>query len=158
MYTKKGGFTLIELMATIVLMGIISVMVGHVLLNGYQNFITSQTISQTDWKGLLVLERMSNDIHTIRSANDISIIGANQLVFIDVNSNTVQYQLSGNSLLRNSQTLVNGIQSFNLSYLDKNGSVTAVPSFVRYVLISVAIAQDNLAQSYSTMAATRGML
>ena len=151
------GFTLIELIATIVLMGMISVIVGHVLLNGYRNFITAQHISQIDWSGFLALERLVNDIHTIRSASDILTIGANQLVFTDVNSNSIQYQSSGSLLSRNSQTLATGVQSFNLSYLDKNGATTAIPSAVRYILITLAFTQDNLTQSFSTMAATRGM-
>lgn len=156
MYRYKG-FTLIELIATIVLMAIISIIVGQVLLNGYQNFITSQNISQTDWRGLLALERLANDIHTIRSAGDISTITSTQLAFTDVNGTAIQFQLSGSNLLRNSQLLASGVQSFNFSYLDKNGATTAAPSSVRFISISLALVENNFTQSFSTLIATRGM-
>src|SRR3990167_1516897 len=124
----QNGFTLIELVFSILLMGIISVVVGSILLNGYKTLLTSENISQADWQGFIALERIVNDIHTIRSAADISTISASNLVFTDVNGNSIQFQLSGSTLLRNSQTLASGIQGLTFGYLDANGSTTATAS------------------------------
>lgn len=155
---KQTGFTLIELVMTIVLMGIISVVMGRILFQGYQTFLTSQNISETDWHGFLALERIASDIHNIRSAGDISTIQSNQFTFVDVDGNTVQYQVSGNTLLRNGQTLAGGVQSFSFSYTDENGATTATPSSVRYISLSANLTQGNLTQSFATMSATRDML
>ena len=117
-----------------------------------------ENISQTDWGGFLVLERMVNDIHTIRSASDISSASSNQLTFTDINNSSVQYEISDSALIRNSQTLATGVQNFNLSYLDKNGASTSTTSAIRYILISLTLTHNNFAQSFSTLAATRGMM
>ena len=154
---QQKGFTFIELILVVILLGIISVVIGRILLEGYRTFLTSQSILETDWQGWMALERMVNDIHTIRSAADLSTIQTNQLTFVNTNGNTIQYQLSGSSLMRNSFILASGIQSLNFSYLDANGTTTAIPSAVRYISLSLRVAHDQLTQTVSTLAATRGM-
>ena len=154
---QQKGFTFIELILVVILLGIISVVIGRILLEGYRTFLTSQSILETDWQGWMALERMVNDIHTIRSAADLSTIQPNQLIFVNMNGNTIQYQLSGSSLMRNSFVLASGIQSLNFSYLDANGATTATPSAVRYISLSLSVAHDPLTQTVSTLAATRGM-
>ena len=152
-----AGFTLSELIITIVIMGVIGVVIGKTLFQAYQTFLTSQHVTEIDWQGFFALERMTNDLHTIRSAADITTIQPSQLAFVDVNGNTIQYQLSNNLLMRNSQTVASGIQSLNLNYMDNNGVTTATPSAVRNISLSVTIAAGGLTSSFSTLVATRGM-
>lgn len=153
--STQHGFTLIEFILTLVIMGIISVTIGRILFHSYQTFLTAQNISEVDWQGFLVLEKLVDDIHAIRSNTSISTAGTNQLVFTDVNGNTVQYQFSGTSILRNSIVLANKAQSFSLSYRDKNGTVTATPSAIAYISVTVTMLQNNLALPFSTTAALR---
>lgn len=152
---KQQGFTLLELIFSMILLGIISVVVGPFLLQGYKNYLTSQHILESDWQGFIAIERIANDIHTIRSFADITTIQSTQLTFVNINGNSVQYQFSGSSLLRNGLILASGIQSFNLEYLDKNGTVTATPSDVRYISISISALQGNITASFSTISALR---
>lgn len=154
---KKRGFSLIELILTIAILGIVSVVIGRILLQAYQTFLTSKVIATTDWNGFLTLEKMANDIHSIRSAGDIGTISPSQLSFVDVSGTNVQYQISGTSLLRNSLTVATGVQALSLSYLDKSGATTATPSLVRYIGISVSFVQDGLSTTISTAVGTRGM-
>lgn len=156
-FQKQRGFTLIELVFTMVLIGIISVVVGRILFQGFGDVITAENISNADWQGFTAIERMANDIHTIRSAQDISTIGAAQLVFTDVSGASVQFQLSGSTLLRNSETLAIGIQSLALTYLDGNGNVTATAANVRYIKIAMNMTQGNLTLGLQTLVGTRGM-
>lgn len=156
-FLRQVGFTLIELVVVLILMGIISVVVGRILFHGYQTILTSQNISESDWSGFLALDRLVDDIHNIRSAADIATASATQLIFVDVNNTTVQYQLSGTNLLRNSQTLASGIQSIVFSYLTTSGAVAATTATIRYIAVSVTTAQGNLTLAFSTTGATRGM-
>jgi prepilin-type N-terminal cleavage/methylation domain-containing protein len=155
---KSPGFTLIEMIIVITLLSIISVVFGGILMNSYQTFSTAQSASDTDWQGFIALERIANDIHTIRSASDITTVSASQLAFTNINGTSVQYTLSSGSLLRNSQPLAKGIQSLSFSYLDKNGLTTATPSAVRFITFTVSATQGGLTQSFTTMSATRGMV
>ncbi len=152
---STSGFSLFELVLVIFIMGVISVVIGKILFQSYQSFLTSQDISEVDWSAFIALERIVNDIHRIRSANDITTIQSNQFTFTDDTGNSVQYTLSGNSLLRNSQTLANHIQSVTFNYLDKNGSTTATASAVRFIPLSITVAKGNTSSSFSTVGATR---
>lgn len=154
---RQTGFTLIELVITIVIAGIISVVIGRILFQSYQTFQTAEDISETDLQGLLAINRIADDIHTIRSSAAISTIQSNQFVFTDVNGNSVQYQVSSGSLLRNSQALASSVASFNMSYYNKDGSTTASPQAVRFITIALSFTHRNLTQSFSTGVATRGM-
>lgn len=154
---RAKGFTLIELIMVIVIMGVISVVIGRILFSSLQTFITSQNISDDDWQGLLSLNKFTNDVHNIRSANDILTVSASTFSFVDVTGNTVTYQLSGSSLLRGGITLASGVSSIAFSYYDKNYTVTATPTNVRYISFSTTQTQNNLSLSFSTMAGTRGM-
>ncbi len=154
---SQKGFSLVELVMTIVIMGIISVVVGKILLQGYKTFITAQDISAVDWQGLLALESLTNDIHNIRSAADITTISSSSFVFTDMTGTAVTYALSGSTLQRNSLTVASGISALTFSYLDKNGSVTASTSAVRYISISVTAVQNNMSLAFTTLVGTRGM-
>lgn len=154
---KQTGFTLLELVLTTVLMGIIAVVLGQILFQGYQTFMTANNISEVDWQGLLAVERFAEDLKTIRSANDITSATATAFSFIGSNNASVQYQLSGTSLLRNSQPLANNVQSMNLTYLDKNGATTATSTAIRYISYNLSFTQSNLTTSFASLTATRGM-
>lgn len=154
---KQMGFTLIELIFALVLIGIVSVMGGRVLLSGYQTFLTTQNIVETGWQGVIALNRLADDIHTIRSSTDITTIQATQFSFVDNAGNTVQYQLSGSVLTRNGLSLASGLQAFALGYLDSNGATTTTPANVRYVSVSLTVADDGMTRNFATLAATRGM-
>ena len=154
---RVSGFTLIEMVFVIVIMGIMSVVIGDILFQGYQTLNTSKNISEASWQGFIALERMANDIHTIRSAGNISTVTSSQFAFVDVNGTTVTYQLSGTSLLRNSQILASGVQSLSFSYLNANGSTTATASQVRYITVSLTLTQGPMSLAMSTLVGTRGM-
>lgn len=153
----QNGFSLIELIITIVIMGIISVVVGKILLQGYKTYITSQNISEVDWQGLLALESITNDIHNIRSASSITTISASSFAFVDMSGTTVTYTLSGSNLQRNGLTVASGVSALTFSYLDDSGAITATASAVRYITISLTAVQNNMSLTFTTLVGTRGM-
>lgn len=153
----QRGFSLIELVIVIVIMGIISGIVGKILFQSFQTFIVSQNISNADWQGLLSMNVVTNDIHNIRSANDITTISASSFAFVDMTGTSVTYTLSGSSLQRNGLTLASGVSSIAFAYYDKNYTVTATAANVRYITFSATFVQNNLSLAFSTMAGTRGM-
>jgi prepilin-type N-terminal cleavage/methylation domain-containing protein len=154
---KTAGFTLIELIMVIVIMGVISVVIGHILFQSFQTFITAQSVSDDDWQGLLSMNKFTNDVHNIRSMNDISTITASSFSFVDMSGTTVTYALSGSSLQRSGTTLASGVTGMAFAYYDKNYTVTSTAANVRYITFSTTLTQNNLSLTFSTMAGTRGM-
>jgi prepilin-type N-terminal cleavage/methylation domain-containing protein len=55
---KQRGFTLIELVIVITILGVISVVIGRVLLQGYDTMLTSEQVSSTGSQGLIALENL----------------------------------------------------------------------------------------------------
>lgn len=151
------GFTLIELVMVLMIISVISVVVGKILLQSGRSFTTSNNITEVDWQGFAVLARMTEDIHNIRSKNDIATISATQLGFTNTSGTSVQYALSGSTLSRNSQTLATGVTAFSLGYLDSLGASTSIPSLVRYITITLSTTEGNVSTSFSTLIGTRGL-
>jgi prepilin-type N-terminal cleavage/methylation domain-containing protein len=140
---NQKGVTLIELIMVIVLISIIALASTKMMVNGLTAYQTGKDVMDADWQGRLAMERMMRDLRAIRSPSDITTANSGQIIFTDINGNSVNYSLSGTSLLRNSQTLANGVQSLTFSYLDKNGSTTATLSLIRYITYTLNITQNN---------------
>src|SRR5689334_5109353 len=102
MKIKQRGFTLVELVMTLVLISIISVVATKLLSQGYKAYITAKSVSETDWQGLLASSMLANDLQLVRASNDISSAQASAITFVDATGTSIQYQLSGTTLLRNS--------------------------------------------------------
>lgn len=154
---KKAGFTLIEMSLALVIMGIIGVVIGRVMLQSYQMFTTMQNITEADNQAFLALERIVNDIHTMRSPVDITTMAASQLSFVDQSGVSIQFQLSGTTLSRNSQTLATGVQSLVFTYKNNTGATTATASQVRYIAIDLTTVHGTMTAAFSTQAAIRGI-
>ncbi|MBA3661723.1 MAG: hypothetical protein H0W64_08355 [Gammaproteobacteria bacterium] len=142
---------------TTVLIGLISVVVGRVLLSSYTTFLTAQNTTDIDWQGFLAIERITNDIHTIRAASTLTTMGASQMTMVNTSGTTVQYALSGATLTRNGQTLADNVQNFALSYLDRNGAITAIASSVRYISMSLTLTESNMSANFIGLAGLRTM-
>jgi hypothetical protein len=127
------------------------------MFQGFQSFTVAQNVSETDWQGFIALERMTDDIHNIRSPADVTTISASQLNFVDTSGTSVQYSLSGGSLLRNSQILASGVTGLTFGYLNSNGATTATPSAMRYVSIALTLTQQNIVASFTTLIGTRAI-
>lgn len=154
-YRHAQGFTLIELLMTTVLIAIISVVVGRVLFQLLETIRTAEMVNAADWQGMLALERIANDLHTVRSPSEITNMASSQLTYQNINQQTVQYQLSGTNLLRNGQLLASGIAGLTFTYLNVNGSATPIPNTVRYISITLASTNNTLSLPFSTLVELR---
>lgn len=153
---RQSGFTLIELVMVTVLLGILGGIFGRILLQTFSVYRTSQNITETDWQGFLALERLTNDVHTIRSASGITTTSASSFAFTDINGASVTYSLSGSTLLRNSQTLASGVTGLSFAY-QNNAGIAATGTAVRYVIPSITLTQGNVSTVFTTTIGTRGM-
>lgn len=152
---KQNGFSLIELIIVIVILGVIVAMSSLLLSQGFNAFFNNANIADANSQGQIAIERMTRDIRLIRSPLDISIATATQLSFTDINNNAISYTLSGSNLnlTQNSttQTLAVGINSLTFTYYDQNGTTPpASTAATRYIKVTLAVTQNNANYTLTT--------
>lgn len=156
MKQKQLGFTLIEVVMSIAIFSMVSVVIGRLVYAGFQTFNASNNISEVDWNMNLAQNRFSTEVHTIRSASDISSASASQFSFTDNTGGSVTYSFSGAALLRNGTPIATGMVGGNFSYLTSTGAATTTPSAIRYVVLTLDLQSDVLSTQASILAGTRG--
>jgi prepilin-type N-terminal cleavage/methylation domain-containing protein len=150
---RLSGFTLIELVVVIMLIGILLSGSTNLLNQGFKSFFTGKDIINANWQGSIALERLARDLRSVRSNTDITAAAANSITFIDIDGNTITYQVSGGKLQRNTQYLADGVQSITFAYY--TGATT--PSLltplpltaslrlsIRYIKITLNMSYNNL--------------
>ncbi len=137
--TKQKGFTLLEIVLVIIILGIILAGVSDILMLGFRSFITGQNIVNANWQGMVTIERMTRDLSTIRSSSDISVANAGNLTFIDINGNSINYNITGTQLKRNTQVLTDDVQGLTFNYFDRNGAAPATTADIRYITAALTL-------------------
>ena len=148
------GFSLVELVMVIVILGIVASSGALILSRGFNAYFAGRDMTRADWNARLALERMTRDLREVRSTVDITTMTANQITYTDLSGNAIIYNLSGTTLTRTQSGvaagLANNISALRLSYLQRNGqSAAASASAVYYITVSaVATSYNNIAVTY----------
>ncbi len=155
MMQTQHGFSLIELIMVILIVGIIAGMSALLVSQGFNAFFNSEDILDANSQGQLAMQRMARDIQLIRSPADISTATSGQLSFTDINNNTVSYVLSGSNLNltknANTQTLAIGVNGLTFTYYDQNGTTPPASTAVtRYIKVTLIVTQNNVNYTLAT--------
>jgi prepilin-type N-terminal cleavage/methylation domain-containing protein len=136
---RVEGFSLVELVMVIVILGILAAFVGPVLFNAMRSYQGMQTAVQTQAKMRYAVERLSRELREIRRQTtdatflDIaSVTTASSIAFFKTDGTQVIINVAGNqvSLAYVTSTVVAGVltdqvASFSLAYFQQNASTVA---------------------------------
>jgi prepilin-type N-terminal cleavage/methylation domain-containing protein len=145
------GVTLIELVITIVIIGIIAGITGLLLLSGAQDYAALDTRAELTNQGRLSIERMARELRLIRSATaaDIPTMTAAALSFVDLSGNAVAYASGGGSVTRNGVALASsGSATLAFSYFQKSGAVAATAAQVWVIQMDMTFTTGAESQSF----------
>jgi len=118
---REAGFTLIEVIVTLVLVGIMAAVAGMAIVQGVQGYVFARENATTTQKAQLAMARMSREL--IELAN-VTSADAIQIVYVrDSVTHTIAFA-SGTVKLDN-YVLVNDVSSLSLSYRDSNENLCA---------------------------------
>jgi prepilin-type N-terminal cleavage/methylation domain-containing protein len=156
----EHGWTLVELVVVIVVLGTVAAIGSGLLTGVFQSYFASRDITSSDGQARTAFERMTRELRQVRSATatDLDIASATQLRFIDVDGNGVCFyrDAANNRLMRSADgpatacgatsaqplaDFVTGLQFFY--YLNDGITPTAVVASVYYVTVRVNV-QDNV--------------
>ncbi|WP_035239652.1 type II secretion system protein [Desulfobacter vibrioformis] len=115
---NKAGFTLVEIIATIVLMGIIGLFSSMFLNSGVKNFLFSRTNSQTALKTSIALNRIGLELR------QINYLQSQTNVYITYNNNSTS--LPGPRILSfgSGDTIILSVDGSDYTLLDNISSPT----------------------------------
>lgn len=157
-HSYNTGFTLIEFLSVIVLLGIIGTVVTMIYTNSLSAITTQQAVITATTEGQLAIQRMFREIASTRSPTDISTASSSTYAFTDTSGNSITYTLSGSTLTRNGITIANSVNSLTFTYQNKNGSSAGSTSAIRYVTFSINISNQSANYSVTSAVTLRNLL
>jgi prepilin-type N-terminal cleavage/methylation domain-containing protein len=150
--SRCSGFTLVEMIVTIVIGAILFGMGALVISNGFNAYFAGRGIDSDDWQGRLALERMTRDLRNVRSTADLTTVAANAIAFTDISGNAISYQLAGTTLNLTlngvTQPLADNIASLTLTYTRSDGGLAATAAQVYYISSELKVSTANVTAFY----------
>lgn len=135
-----GGFTLIEIVVSMVLLGILAVVGANMLSDTFRtsNVVVRDTIGIGAAR--YTMERLGREI---REAKTVLSNSSTALSFVKNNGLTVSISNSGATVLLGagtaSQTLADNVSVFGMAYRDADLAITTSPGAIRFVDISLTV-------------------
>jgi MSHA biogenesis protein MshO len=144
----SAGFTLIEIVVTIVLLSIIGGIAAMIIMQGARGYSAGSQLDNLHYQARLAMERMEREMRLIRNqGSDITMMMATNLQFIDVNSAPTGFSWTAPMLSRwngtGYDTLATGITALSFTYLQQDGVTAATAANVWFINISMTSQQGS---------------
>ena len=160
----ERGFTFIEVIVTLILVGITAAMAGMWIVSVASGYVFAKKNMETTQKAQLALTRLEKEF---KSMSSITASSANSITFTRLDNTTggmitQTIMLTGGSLLKlNNDTLTNNVSAFTLSYCDDVTSTScpsAWSSTSRIILITLTLTgADNVQSTFTQRVAPRNL-
>jgi prepilin-type N-terminal cleavage/methylation domain-containing protein len=157
--TDERGFTLIEVIVTLVLVGITAALAGMWIVSITNGYIFAKNNMDTTQKAQLAMTRLVKEFKTIRTvtSSSASSITYNRPDLSDPAGKTQTIALSGTQLQINSDTLTDKVNAFSLSYcanVTDTVCSTTWTSTSRIIVFTLTLAgADNVTSTFTERAA-----
>lgn len=164
------GFTLIEMVAVIVVAGIIFGIGAALLGNLFGGYALKRDATDADWQAKVALERMARELRAVRSAtsSDLAVPSSSEIRFVDIDGNNVCFYRTGGQIRRaenlptqacgttNMQPLADNVTSFSLTYWTSAGAeltppinAATIPS-IYYITVDMTVVEGSFNGRFRT--------
>lgn len=133
---NKKGFTLIETIISLTLIGILVVIAGFGLTQIVNGYVTAKQNSDTVQKTQLAIAKISRELDTI---TNISAATGNSITYTRPGPITNTLALSGNTVQINGINMIDNVTTFALTYFDASGNVAATTANIRRIDITLGL-------------------
>jgi prepilin-type N-terminal cleavage/methylation domain-containing protein len=151
---RVEGFSLVELIMVIVILGILAAFVGPVLFNAMRAYDQGQQGAQTQAKIRYAMERLSRELREIRRQTtdatllDVTSMSAASMAFFKTDGTPVSIGAAGNQVNLAYSTvsamLTDQLGSFSLAYYQPDASTVATTaSSLAFVEISLRLSEGT---------------
>ncbi|HBG45972.1 MAG TPA: hypothetical protein DDW94_03185 [Deltaproteobacteria bacterium] len=165
---RDRGFTLIELVLSITVMGFVAVTLGLLIYQATRSFATLDAQKEIAQQGTLAIERLSRELRLIRctesgnsckpASTDITEMTSSEIRFVNTNLEGRGFRLDGSSLrfrdgsgaLDPEYVLSDKISSLTFEYLKDDSTAAAATDEVWVINVNMVIASG--AESFALKA------
>ncbi|MDI6774482.1 MAG: prepilin-type N-terminal cleavage/methylation domain-containing protein [Verrucomicrobiota bacterium] len=124
--SSRAGFTLIELIVTMVVLSIVAVVSIRLLVSAGDLYTTVGASRQASADLGMALDRLLRETRLVSSAGTNPLAAdTNVFSFINRDGSNVTFRLSGSDLLLNGNLLLAGARTFALDYYDSTNGLLA---------------------------------
>ena len=141
---STSGYSLIELVAVIVLLGIVASTSFFVVLEAMRAFARTQPLMEASYEANFVATRLLRDIRDIPDSASIQSMGDAGLEFASSTGDLVTYEYSNGALTRNSHLLAESLKGFAFGFESASGGAAATPDEVHLIRVKL-VAESGLA-------------
>lgn len=143
MMKRIKGFTLVEVVIVMVLLGIVANMVAPLIFQGAQGTNEAETLDELDWKAREGLERLSRELRSVNPKLISGLSGSSNLTFTNNAGQSVALAYSGSTVTRNGTALMTDVSAFAFSYYTGAGTVTGAGPNVRLIQFAATFTLDG---------------
>ena len=138
---RHHGFTLIEAILSIVLIGIVTISVGNLMVTGLSSYSLITDRREALQEARLAVNMMTNELaYIVNPATGITAISSPSITFTPATGGSVTYSVTGGNLLRGTQTLAKNVTSnTGFAFYTAGGGTTANPAQVYRIHIAVEV-------------------
>ncbi len=127
----KKGFTLIELVIVIIVLGVLALVAMNPLIGFYNLWSFSNYKMEILWGATTLIQDAAKNVRMAKDRDSVYAASATQFEFDieDSSGSTVRvnYQLVGDKLHRNGSVFMDSISSLSFAYYDRDDNVIALP-------------------------------
>jgi prepilin-type N-terminal cleavage/methylation domain-containing protein len=127
MIMRNNGVTLIELIIVITVVGILAAGSASYISGIVDSWTFLSFRSDVVSQSRLALSRMTREMRDIKNSTAVLFATGTYLRFIDSSNATINYTVTSNNLMRNSDVLAAGVSRLAFTYYDKTKTVIPAP-------------------------------
>ncbi|HPT07900.1 MAG TPA: prepilin-type N-terminal cleavage/methylation domain-containing protein [Candidatus Omnitrophota bacterium] len=124
----RRAYTLVEMIVVVVIIGIVAGIAVPLMLEvGDAWSLSSRAYDRVTLQAVVITGRMSKEIRLLRDDRSVVTATSSTFTFFDTNNNTITYNATGTTLLRNNDALADNVQSLAFIYYNDTNASLAAP-------------------------------
>ncbi|MBN1793366.1 MAG: type II secretion system protein [Candidatus Omnitrophica bacterium] len=152
---RRNGFTLIEAVAVIALVGVIAAGLAPIIIAVVDVWELVSFREERGAEARIAIDWMKREMRETKDTSSILTADTSEFRFYDAADNDIRYHISGGSLYRNNNILAGNIQSLAFRYYNSSNTQLSTPvsaalrSAIRRIEIDLTISagRENLTLS-----------
>jgi len=150
---KEKGFTLIEVIIVIIVVGIVSVTIGSMLLGVVKAWTFKFNRNDILWDGRIALDRITREIRTVKNNTSVTTASSSLFRFTDAKNTDITYSLSSTNLNRTENGTANllaaDVSALTFTYYNSSDAVIPSPTVspsatnIRRVKINLTLTKNG---------------